>query len=156
MSRLLQSKAISGYVLLLILMTSGCASLKQQAPDVLLSDLALLPPQGLAPRFSVTMALINPNNLEMDIEGGSFRLYLQNSRVAAGVIEKPFIVPALGQSTFKAHCTGDLIGGASLFHKLMKSNAHAVEYQLEVKLHEGNRFMPILLNRTGVVNLSGL
>ena len=156
MSRLLQSKAISGYILLLVLMTSGCASVKQQSPDVLLSDLALLPTQGLAPRFSITMALFNPNNSEMDIAGGSFRLYLQNSRVAAGVIEKPFVVPALGRSTFTAHCTGDLIGGASLFHKLMKSNAHAIEYQLEVKLHEASRFMPVLLKRAGVVNLSEL
>lgn len=156
MSRLLQSKYISGYILLFALMATGCTGIKRQSPDVLLSDLALLPSEGLAPRFSLSMELINPNNSQLDIEGGSFRLYLQNSRVAAGVIKKPFIVPALGQSTFTAHCTGDLIGGASLFHKLMKSNAHAVEYQLEVKLHETNRFMPILLSRTGVANLSEL
>jgi LEA14-like dessication related protein len=69
---------------------------------MLLSDLELLPAQGLAPRFSISMQLINPNNSQIAIEGGSFRLYLENSRVAAGVIEKPFLVPALGQLVFKA------------------------------------------------------
>jgi LEA14-like dessication related protein len=123
---------------------------------VLLSDLELLPAQGLAPRFSISMQLINPNNSQIAIEGGSFRLYLENSRVAAGVIEKPFLVPALGQLVFKAQCTGDLIGGASLFHKLMHSNAQAIEYQLEVTLHESNLFIPIRLQRDGVVNLSDI
>jgi LEA14-like dessication related protein len=108
--------------------------LQRQTPDVLLSVLEPLPAQGLAPRFSISMQMINPNNSQIAIEGGSFRLYLENSRVAAGVIEKPLLVPALGQLVFKGQCTGDLISGASLFHRLMHSNAQAIEYQLEVIL----------------------
>ncbi|MDG2502310.1 MAG: LEA type 2 family protein [Porticoccaceae bacterium] len=110
----------------------------------------------MAPRFSISMQLINPNNSQIDIEGSSFRLYLENSRVAVGVIEAPFVVPALSQSVFKAQCTGDLIGGASLFHKLVHTNAQAIEYQLEVTLHESSRFMPIRVQREGVVNLSDI
>lgn len=158
MKRLQQGRGFSRYSLLLwfLITATGCASLQRQPLDVLLSDLELLPAQGLAPRFSISMQLINPNNSQIDIKGGSFRLYLGNSRVAAGVIEKPFLVPALGQSLIKAQCTGDLIGGASLFHKLMHSNAQAIEYQLEVTLHESNRFIPIRLQRDGVVNLSDI
>ncbi len=156
MSTLLRGRDFFGYLLLLwaVIATTGCVSLQRQSPDVLLSDLELLPAQGLAPRFSISMQLINPNNAQMEIEGGSFRLYLQDSRVAVGVIEKPFLVPALSQSTFRAYCTGDLIGGASLFQKLVHSNGHAIEYQLEVTLRDANLFMPIRLHRDGVINLT--
>ena len=83
MKRLQQDRGFSRYSLLLwfLIAATGCASLQRQPLDVLLSDLELLPAQGLAPRFSISMQLINPNNSQIAIEGGSFRLYLENSRV---------------------------------------------------------------------------
>lgn len=158
MNRLLAGKDFSTLVLLLwvVMTASGCTNLVRQEPEVILSDLQLLPAQGLAPRFSVSMQMINPNNADLDVKGGAFRLYLKNSRVAVGVLDKPFLVPPLGQSTVTAYCTGDLIGSVSLFHKLMQSNAHTIEYRLELTLHETHHFLPIRLQRDGVVNLSKL
>ena len=100
MKRLQQDRGFSRYSLLLLwflIAATGCASLQRQPLDVLLSDLELLPAQGLAPRFSISMQLINPNNSQI-----------------------------------------------------------AIEYQLEVTLHESNRFIPIRLQRDGVVNLSDI
>ena len=81
MKNLRQGRGFSRYssLLWLLIAATGCASLQWQSPDMLLSDLELLPAQGLAPRFSISMQLINPNNSQIAIEGGSFRLYLENS-----------------------------------------------------------------------------
>lgn len=134
---------------------AGCASLKPQIPDVLLSDLRLLPTEGMEPRFEVTLRVINPNQRNLAISGGSFRLYLQDSRVATGVFSRTVDVPAFGEGIIKADGSGDLLGSVALFRKLMSSTPAAINYELEVTLQVQNSFVPLHINQAGSLDLTG-
>lgn len=140
-------------VLLLALMLAGCATLQMQTPDVLLAGVKMLPSEGMAPRFEVRLRLVNPNENPLKFKGGSFRLYLQDTRIASGVINNPDPVPAFGESELVATASGDVLGGISLVRKLMGGNPESFEYRIDISLSREGSLLPLTATRSGRFDL---
>ena len=141
-------------LLICMLLLTACASLRMSSPDVALSDIRLLPSEGLEPRFEVTLRFLNPNDREIAVKGGSFRIYLQGSRVVTGVMGSSTI-PAFDQALVTATGSGDLIGSVALFHKLLSTNPKQIEYRVELQLQQQQSIVPLIIERSGHVDLSG-
>ena len=61
-----------------MLLLQGCASLTQDLdpPKVSLTSFRALPSEGGAPRFEITLRVINPNTQTLDIAGISYSIEL--------------------------------------------------------------------------------
>jgi LEA14-like dessication related protein len=143
----------AGVMVVLAALLSGCATLQMQSPDVVLAGLQMLPSEGMEPRFEVKLRLINPNDSELRFKGGSFRLYVQGSRVATGVFSQPEPVPAFGDSLITAQASGDLFGGLNLMRKLMQGTAERLDYRVELSLQKEGSLFPLTATRTGKFDL---
>lgn len=140
-------------IVISILLLGGCATLLDQKPSLVLSDVRLLPAHGIEPRFELQLRVYNPNQRVLNIAGGAFTLYLQGSRIASGVISGAQNVPAFGDKLIAATGSGDLIGSAVLFHKLRRDRPRGVDYSLQVRLQRSDSYIPLLLNSTGRIGL---
>ena len=136
-----------------LLLLAGCASMQVQPPDVVLANIRPLPSTGLEPRFQVDLRLINPNDREIPIKGGAFKLYLQGARIASGVIGRPVAVPAFGDALVSVEGSGDLLGGLVMFQKIVRDNPDRLNYRIEVSLSRENSLLPLMLEREGIVDL---
>lgn len=100
--------------------------------------------------------MINPNDRQLDVKGGSLRLYLQDTRVASGVISDPDPAPAFGESVMTARASGDLLGGISLVRKLMQGNAEKFDYRIDISLRREGSLFPLKTSRHGQFDLRGV
>jgi len=150
------SKFFIGILAVVVTLLSGCANLQMQSPDVVLAGLKMLPSEGMEPRFEVKLRLINPNDAELRFKGGSFRLYVQGSRVATGVFSQPEPLPAFGATLITAQASGDLLGGISLVRKLMQGTTERIDYRVDISLHRDGSLFPLKATRTGEFDLKAM
>lgn len=156
MNRLLKTR-LTGISLpmLLILWLGGCASLQTPEPDVLLLGITPVQSEGLAPAFDVKLKLVNAGGRAFTVNGVSAQVYLEGHKIAVGSAAQAVSVPAYGDGLLTVRASGDLFGGLGLFQDLLSRQRESFDYRLVVKLDVGGSFLPLTVDRTGTINLSG-
>ena len=58
---------------------SACATLQPdfETPTVQVVSVALLPPENLAPRFAVTLRVLNPNRSALSLKGAAYTIKIE-------------------------------------------------------------------------------
>ena len=93
--------------LMLILLASlltldGCAVFNRSytEPDVTLANVDMLKANLWEQSFRLRMRVDNPNDRALAIRGMNYQVYLNNMRLATGVTDRSFTVPAYGSEYF--------------------------------------------------------
>ena len=62
---------------------SACATLQPdfETPTVQVVSVALLPPENLAPRFAVTLRIMNPNRSALSLKGAAYTIRIENQEI---------------------------------------------------------------------------
>jgi len=81
-----------------LLLMGGCATLNPslEAPRISLIDMTPLPSEGMESAFELTLRLINPNDVPLNLKGIDCRLEINDSTIASGVSNQAAELPALG------------------------------------------------------------
>jgi LEA14-like dessication related protein len=61
--------------------------------------------------FVVRVHVQNPNDRDLPVRGIEYELFLQGDSFAEGVSEKPFVVPALGETEFNLNVRTNFMSG---------------------------------------------
>ena len=79
---------------------AACAGLGEGAlpPEVDLLNLRPLKASGLSQRFEVDLRLTNPNDFDLALNGMTFELDVNKSKIATGVSNQALLVPRLGEA----------------------------------------------------------
>ena len=131
--------ACLGALLLVLQLGGGCAStLKLEAPKLSVVSMKVQSADLFSQRLQVRMRVQNPNDRELPVKGISYRIEVNDSELAQGLSDTPFVVPALGEAEFDVQLTANLAG--ALTQLLSKRGSQdTLDYRLvgDVSLSSG-------------------
>jgi LEA14-like dessication related protein len=122
----IRNLALAGALVLL----AGCAStLKLEAPKLSVVSMKMQSADIFSQRLQVRMRVQNPNDRELPVKGISYRIEVNDSELAQGLTNSPFVVPALGEAEFDVQVTANL---ASALSQILsrRGSSDTLEYRL--------------------------
>jgi LEA14-like dessication related protein len=123
----------------LLPLLGGCAALPRlEAPKLSVVSLKLQSADIFSQRLQVRMRVLNPNARELPVKGINFRIEVNGTELGQGLMNAPFLVPALGEAEFDTQVTANL-AGAVLRLLTRRDSRDDIEYRLtgEVSLSSG-------------------
>jgi LEA14-like dessication related protein len=135
---------------------SSCSALRPEleAPRLALVSVAMTSADIFNQQFLVRMNVQNPNDRELSIKGIDYKLFLEGDGFAEGVSNKPFVIPAEGETDFTMTVRTNFISGVGRLLSRLNGRTK-VNYSVEGKLLTDIRFLKkIPFNETGSVDLS--
>jgi LEA14-like dessication related protein len=143
-------------IVVLLVTASSCASLRPdlEAPRLALIHVAMTSADIFNQQFLVRVNVQNPNKQELKIKGLDYTLFLEGDGFAEGVLNKPFTIPAEGETDFDMTVKTNFISGIGRLLSRLNGRTQ-VNYTLEGKLLTDIRFLKkIPFEETGSVNLT--
>jgi LEA14-like dessication related protein len=119
----------------LVLCLAGCSAFgpKIEVPQLTLVRVAMTSADIYNQQFLVRMHVENPNDRELPIRGIDYELFLEGDSFAEGVSNKPFVVPAKGETEFDMIVRTNFVSGvARLMSRL--NGRQQVQYVFEGKV----------------------
>jgi LEA14-like dessication related protein len=130
------------------LLLSGCAMFGQSysKPEVRLANVEMLKANMWEQSFRLRLRVDNPNSRSLPIRGMHYEVYLNDARLATGVSDRAFTVPAYGSQHF------DLEVRSNLWRHLgdlarMVDRQQPMTYRIEGHIRTGMFFSPRLTLR---------
>src|SRR5262245_57689600 len=114
------------------LLLAGCASL--EPPSVTLANLRVADATLFEQRLMTTLRVQNPNSVDLDIEGVSFNLEVNDQPFAKGVGKANVVVPAYGRGVIEAETIATLMAFVRQLQAFTQSDGPKLSYRLAGKL----------------------
>lgn len=131
MKRSLAGTALCAFVVCL----TACSALrpKMEIPRLTLVSVAMTSADIFNQQFVVRVNVQNPNDRELPITGIDYKLFLEGDSFAEGLNNKPFTVPAQGDTDFDMTVRTNFVSGAArLLSRL--NGRDQVQYVVEGKV----------------------
>ena len=145
-------------VLTLLITASSCSSLRPdlKAPRLALMAVAMTSGDVFNQQFLIRMNVENPNDRELPIKGLDYKLFLEGDGFAEGKLNKPFVVPANGETDFDMTVKTNFVSGVGRLLSRLNGRTQ-VNYSIEGDLLTDIRFLKkIPFQETGSVNIGVL
>lgn len=136
----------------------GCATLDRSLskPDVRLANVQMLKANLWEQSFRLHLRVDNPNSRSLPIRGMQYQVYLNDMRLATGVTDKSFDVPAYGSEYFDITVRSNIWRHVGSLIKLVEDQK-PVHYQINGHIRTGLLFSPKLtLHEEGSLDPSEL
>lgn len=139
-------------ILLGALVLSACATLPGSLtpPEVSLADLRLIDVGLFEQRFGLSLRVLNPNEVDIPVEGLSFTLELNGTSFATGVSNQAVTIPRLGEAILDVQAVSSLTG---LLHQLrrLSQGEKGIEYRIHGTLSTGGMLGGVPFDRRGQI-----
>jgi LEA14-like dessication related protein len=112
--------------LVLLVGTAGCTP-KFERPSLTVSSIEMQGGNFLQQNFLVKFQVQNPNNRALPVSGLHAELNVGGQRIASGVSNRAFVVPAMGQSEFDMTITANM---ALALLQLSNKRSDSVDYEV--------------------------
>lgn len=143
--------------LLLAAFLAGCAAVTppREPPEVYLINLVPGGPTGLFEQtLLTTVRVVNPNPTDIDFEGMTFNLYVNDRRLASGVTNEAVHIPALGESIVNVTARTDPLTLARQLFGL--ADQQRLAYRLTGQIYiQGLVDLTVPYETAGSLNLGG-
>ena len=128
-----QRSRLSVRMLRLCLTACSAFAPKLEAPRLTLVRIGMMSADIFNQQFLVRMHVQNPNDRELPVNGIDYKLFLEGDSFAEGVSNKPFVVPAQGETEFDMTVRTNFV--SSIGRLLSRLNGRdQVQYVLEGKV----------------------
>ena len=137
---------------------TGCAMFGRSydKPDIALANVEMLKANLREQSFKLRLRVDNPNDRSLPIRGMQYEIFLNDARLATGVSNQAFTVPAYGSEYFELNVRSNLWRHIGDIVKLVESR-QAVDYRIEGHVRTGLFFSPKLtLRETGTLDPADL
>lgn len=114
---------------------AACSMLgpKIEVPRLSLVRVAMTSADIFNQQFLVRVHVQNPNDRELPIKGIDYKLFLEGDSFAEGLSNKPFVVPALGETEFDMTVRTNFVSGAGRLLSRLNGRTQ-VQYLVEGKV----------------------
>jgi len=137
----------------LVLMTglalvTGCSMFgpSYTKPEIALANVEMLKANLWEQSFRLRLRVDNPNDRSLPIRGMQYQIYLNDARLATGVSDQAFTVPAYGSEYFELNVRSNLWRHIGDIVRLVESQ-QAIDYRIEGHIRTGLFFSPTLTLR---------
>lgn len=126
---------------------------KLEVPRLTLVRIAMTSSDIFNQQFLVRVSVENPNDRELPITGIDYKLFLEGDSFAEGVSNKPFTVPAKGDTEFDMTVRTNFVSGIGRLMSRLNGREQ-VQYVVEGKvLTDISMMKKIPFQEQGTVNL---
>ena len=142
----------------LVALAAACSMMgpKIEVPRLTLVRVAMTSADIFNQQFLVRIHVENPNDRELPIKGIDYKLFLEGDSFAEGLSNKPFVVPALGETEFDMTVRTNFVSGAGRLLSRLNGRTQ-VQYVVEGKvLTDIGIAKKIPFQETGTVDLGTL
>ena len=139
----------------LLLALTGCSALrpKIEVPRLTLVSIAMTSADIFNQQFLVRLNVQNPNDRALPVNGIDYKLFLEGDSFAEGVSNRPFVVPALGETEFDMTVRTNFVSGVGRLLSRLNGRSQ-VQYVVEGKvLTDLGLVKKIPFQESGTVNL---
>jgi LEA14-like dessication related protein len=143
-------------VFALLVTASGCSALRPEleAPRLAIVHVSMTSADIFNQQFLLRVNAQNPNKRELKIKGLDYTLFLEGDGFAEGMLNKPFTIPAEGETDFDMTVKTNFVSGIGRLLSRLNGRTQ-VNYTLQGKLLTDIRFLKkIPFEETGSVNLT--
>jgi LEA14-like dessication related protein len=140
----------------LLVTVSGCSALRPEleAPRLAIVHVSMTSADIFNQQFLLRVNAQNPNKRELKIKGLDYTLFLEGDGFAEGMLNKPFTIPAEGETDFDMTVKTNFVSGIGRLLSRLNGRTQ-VNYTLQGKLLTDIRFLKkIPFEETGSVNLT--
>jgi LEA14-like dessication related protein len=133
---------------------SACATLQPdfETPTVQVVSVALLPLENLAPRFAVTLHVMNPNRSDLVLKGAAYTIKVEGQEIVSGVANDLPRIPAYGEENVTLNATLNWLEGLQLLDDLTRNPRQSIAYELNAKLDVGALIPAIRITEAGTLS----
>ena len=138
----------------LLLQLAGCTGLGiNERPVVTLTNLRMLESDGLSMRFAIDLSITNPGPVTIPVDGLSWNLELEGSRILTGVSNQVPVLEPFTEVPLTLEASTNLTGMVELFTRLLNRQSEQFDYQLETRLGLSGFRLPITYTDSGSIAL---
>lgn len=152
---MIRSPGLGLAVLLMgLLGLNGCAVLDRSytEPDVQLANIEMLKSNLWEQSFRLRLRVDNPNSRNLPVRGMHYQVYLNDMRLATGVTDRAFDVPAYGTEYFDVTVRSNIWRHLSDLVKLVE-HQQPVNYRIDGHIRTGLFLSPKLtLQEEGTID----
>ena len=122
--------------LCLFVLIAGCASVMpdMDPPKVTVESIENIPSETGAPRFRISLRVINPNTQALDIAGISYGVEIMGQEVVAGVTNDVPLIEGYSEGVVTLDAGLQLFEVVKLLTTLGKSQGEPLEYRFVAKI----------------------
>lgn len=105
-------------------------------------------------RFAIDLTVTNPGPVAVPIDGLSWNLELEGSRILTGVANEIPTLEPFTEVPLSLEASSNLTGMVELFTRLMSRQSDMFDYELRTRLGLSGLRLPITYVDTGSISLS--
>ncbi|MEZ5573124.1 MAG: LEA type 2 family protein [Halioglobus sp.] len=143
------------FLLVIFSLLAGCAALTPEfdPPKISLVSFRSVPSVGGAPKFEITLKVLNPNKEPLDIAGISYSIALLDREVITGVANDIPPIAGYGEGEVTLQAGLQLLELLRLLASLGTTDTEPLEYRFSAKI-DFTGFMPTQrIVESGEINL---
>ena len=136
---------------------SACSTLKPldfEDPSVTVNSVRVIPSEGVAPQFEISLHIINPNSISLPLKGVAYSVSVEDKKILTGVSNKLPVIEAYGEGDVTLRASANLLNSIRLITSLMQKNSDKVTYTLDAKLDLGTLIPDIRISEKGEITLT--
>lgn len=126
--------------ILLAVLLSGCAGMGIQTPSITVAGIEVIEAGLFEQRLAIKLRVLNPNNVEIPINGLSFEVELNGEPFAKGVSDKAVTVPRMGEAILDVTAVTGVAGIIRQIQGLSRGNIDALSYRIKGRLMTGSSY----------------
>jgi LEA14-like dessication related protein len=151
------SKVVRMALCAAIVSLAGCSlTPKLEAPRLTLINVSMTSADIFNQQFLVRMHVQNPNDRDIPVDGIDYKLFLEGDSFAEGVSNKPFVIPALGETEFELPVRTNFVSSLGRLVSRLQGRKQ-VNYTIEGHvLTKAGIFKKIPFRETGSMDLTTL
>lgn len=140
----------------LMMLLNACASLspKQDAVRVNLSNLKVLDSTLFEQRFEASIRIQNRTQTELNINGLSYDLALNDKDFASGVSDQKTTIAPLSEGVITVNLTSTLFSFIRQFQSMQERQSKPFTYQMQGKIFTENDLFGIGFIETGEIDMT--
>ena len=127
-------------ILLAVLLMGGCAGMGIRTPSVTVASIEVIEAGLFEQRLAFKLRVLNPNNVEIPINGLSFEVELNGEPFAKGVSDKAVKVPRMGEAMLDVTAVTGFVGIIRQIQGLSRGNIDALFYRIKGRLMTGSSY----------------
>jgi LEA14-like dessication related protein len=140
-------------LLLAALLLGGCAGIEIQPPSVTLAGIEVVEASLFEQRLAIKLRVLNPNTIEIPIEGLSFEVEINGEPFAKGVSDKAIKVPRLGEAVLDVTAVTGFAGILRQIQGLARGNIDALSYRIKGRLMTGSSSYGLNFDERGMLEM---
>ncbi|WP_293266102.1 LEA type 2 family protein [Neptunomonas sp.] len=145
------------YITFMLMILQGCATLKPldfEDPSVTVNSVKVIPSDGIAPKFEISLHIVNPNSIALPLRGMAYTVNIEGRQILNGVSNKMPQIAAYGDGNITVSATANLLNSVRLLASLIQKNQGQVAYEMNAKLDLGTFTPDIHVKEVGEISLN--